>query len=248
MLDRPRFRLPGKEGFIEQLSIDCVIFGYRDRSLHVLVPKLNYRGELFTLPGGFVRQDESIDDAALNILKGRTGIEKIYLEQFQVFGDLARSTGPFMRDIVRENEERHGLEAGEVAWLMRRFVSIGYYALVNIAKVVPVKSEIDDSIDWHPLEALPNMVMDHNDIVAKALKALRNDLDRKLIGFNLLPERFTMQELRELYETVYNRAFTRSNFQKRMLDLGVLERLEKKFTGAANKAPYLYRFVLPEQG
>ncbi len=92
------------------------------------------------------------------------------------------------------------------------------------------------------------MVMDHNDIVAKALKALRNDLDRKLIGFNLLPERFTMQELRELYETVYNRAFTRSNFQKRMLDLGVLERLEKKFTGAANKAPYLYRFVLPEQG
>ncbi|MBC6993476.1 NUDIX domain-containing protein [Neolewinella lacunae] len=248
MQDGPRFRLPEKEGFIEQLSIDCVIFGYRDRSLHVLVPKLNFRGGLSTLPGGFVRQDESIDEAALNILKGRTGIEKIYLEQFQVFGDLERSTGPFMRDIVRENAERHGENAGEVAWLTRRFVSIGYYALVNIAKVVPVKSEIDDSIDWHPLEALPAMVMDHNKIVAEALKALRNDLDRKLIGFNLLPERFTMQELRELYETVYDRAFTRSNFQRRILDLGVLERLEKKFTGAANKAPYLYRFILPDQG
>ena len=86
------------------------------------------------------------------------------------------------------------------------------------------------------------MIMDHNLMVDRALETLRRNLDEKLIGFNLLPETFTMRELQELYEAVYNKPFARNNFQKKILDLNVLERLEKKFTGAANKAPYLYRF------
>lgn len=84
--------------------------------------------------------------------------------------------------------------------------------------------------------------MDHNEMVDAALETLRQNLDQKLIGFNLLPETFTMREVQELYEAVYDKPFARNNFQKKMLDLNVLERLEKKFTGAQNKAPYLYRF------
>ena len=86
------------------------------------------------------------------------------------------------------------------------------------------------------------MIMDHNEMVNFALESLREKLDEKLIGFNLLPETFTMKEVQELYEAVYNKPFARNNFQKKMLDLNVLERLEKVYTGAANKAPYLYRF------
>ena len=86
------------------------------------------------------------------------------------------------------------------------------------------------------------MMHDHNEILTFALEALRQNLDQKLIGFNLLPETFTMREVQELYEAVYDRPFATNNFQKKILDLQVLERLQKKYTGAANKAPYLYRF------
>jgi len=101
---------------------------------------------------------------------------------------------------------------------------------------------LDASVGWYNVKELPKMIMDHNEMVAAALEALRQNLDQKLIGFNLLPETFTMREVQELYEAVYDKPFARNNFQKKMLDLNVLERLEKKFTGAQNKAPYLYRF------
>jgi 8-oxo-dGTP diphosphatase len=127
-------------------------------------------------------------------------------------------------------------------WLDHRFISIGYYALVDINTVIPKKAELDKVIDWRGVKDLPDLIMDHNDIVAKALENLRQNLDQKLIAFNLLPETFTMKEVQELYEAIYDKPFARNNFQKKILDLNVLERLEKKFTGAANKAPYLYRF------
>ena len=129
-----------------------------------------------------------------------------------------------------------------MTWLTRRFISIGYYALVDINKVDPRKSEIDEAIEWQDCRQLPALIIDHNEIVSCALDTLRSNLDQKLIGFNLLPETFTMKEVQELYEAIYDKPFARNNFQKKMLDLNVLERLEKKFTGAANKAPFLYRF------
>ena len=127
-------------------------------------------------------------------------------------------------------------------WLSSRFISIGYYALVDIRQVNPTKNDLDVSVDWYSIDQLPPLIMDHKEIILEGLKSLRQHLDEKLIAFNLLPETFTMRELQEVYEAVYDKAFARNNFQKKMLDLNVLERLEKKFTGAANKAPYLYRF------
>ena len=127
-------------------------------------------------------------------------------------------------------------------WFTRRFISIGYYALVDITKVTPQKIEIDESIHWYDIQELPELIMDHREMVEKALHTLRRDLDEKLNAFNLLPDTFTMKEVQRLYESIYDRPFVRSNFQKKILGLEVLERLGKQFTGAANKAPYLYRF------
>ena len=236
---------PSEQDYIQQLSIDCVIFGYEDKQLKVLLPKLNFEGDFWALPSGFIRQNEGIDQAARRILEGRTGIKDIYLEQFRVFGDAERSNLSFLERLIELNEEKLGdrrFNRKELEWITRRFISIGYYALVDIHKVVPQKNEIDESIQWYDIKRLPPMLMDNNQMVEKALETLRLNLDQKLIAFNLLPDTFTMQEVQGLYEAIFDRPFARNNFQKKILDLNVLDRLEKKFTGAANKAPYLYRF------
>ncbi|WP_207507083.1 NUDIX hydrolase [Telluribacter humicola] len=236
---------PSEQNYIQQLSIDCVIFGYQNKQLKVLVPKLIFKGDFWALPSGFIYQNESIDEAARRILEGRTGFKDIYLEQFRVFGETGRSSRQFLERLVELNQGDLGAERfnnQEFEWFTRRFISIGYYALVDINKVTPQKNNIDESIDWYDIKHLPDMIMDHHEIVARALDTLRLNLDEKLIAFNLLPETFTMKEVQELYEAIYDKPFARNNFQKKILDLNVLERLEKKFTGAANKAPYLYRF------
>ena len=234
------------ENFISQLSIDCVIFGYEQKELKVLISKFKFGKDSWVLPGGYIKKSESIEKAAARVLHERTNLENIYLEQFRVFGDENRIVGsPFNEVLKRElplfDAERFNEEV--IAWKTGRFVCIGFYALVDISKVNPQTGEFDEFLEWRSFKDIPKMVHDHNEILNFALEALRQHLDEKLIGFNLLPETFTMREVQELYEAVYDKAFTQSNFQKKMLDLNVLERLEKKFTGAQNKAPYLYRFV-----
>jgi 8-oxo-dGTP diphosphatase len=236
---------PSEQNYIQQLSIDCVIFGYQEKQLNVLITKLNFRGDFWALPGGFILQDEGIDEAARRILEERTGIKDIYLEQFRVFGQARRSSLAFWERMIQLNEAELGdkqFNRKEFDWITRRFVSIGYYALVDINKVVPQKNAIDEFINWYSINELPPMIMDHNQIVTSAVETLRGNLNQKLIAFNLLPETFTMREVQELYEAIVDKPFARNNFQKMILDLNVLERLEKKFTGAANKAPYLYRW------
>lgn len=238
-------RLFDEQNFIQQLSIDCVIFGYKDKELKVLVSKIKIEAPVWTLPGGFIKQEESINDAAERILEERTGLKDIFLEQYRVFGEPSRINHEIfdnLNKLKKEWVEKGILDDNSVNWLAKRFVSIGYYALVDINKVSPQTGMLDDSVDWFNTKELPSMIMDHNQMVSIALETLRQNLDQKLIGFNLLPETFTIKEVQELYEAVYDKPFARNNFQKKILDLNVLERLEKKFTGAANKAPYLYRF------
>lgn len=241
---------PSEQGYIQQLSIDCVIFGYRDKQLYVLVPKLHFKGDFWALPSGFVYQDEDIDEAARRILEDRTGIKDIYLEQFQVMGKAGRNNKAFMDRLIELNPilmdriRGEGQPGGrEYDWFTRRFVSIGYYALVDMSRVVPQKTALDEVIQWCEVKQLPELIIDHNEIIEKALEFLRLNLDQKLNAFNLLPETFTMKEVQELYEAIFDKSFARNNFQKKILSMNALERLEKKFTGAANKAPYLYRFL-----
>jgi 8-oxo-dGTP diphosphatase len=233
----------GIENYLPQISIDCVIFGYQQKELKVLVAKLNFGEDLWSLPGGFIKKSESIDLAANRILKERTGLEDIYLEQFKTFGEAER--------VVGGEDNQKMIEAlltvftpTEVEWLTNRFISIGYYALVDIKKFHPkALGEFEQEVAWRNISEAPQLIYDHNEILTSALAALQQDLDHKLIGFNLLPETFTMRELHDLYETISDRQILHNNFQKKMLTLNVLERLQKKYTGAANKAPYLYRFI-----
>ena len=233
------------EDYIAQLSIDCVIFGYKNKELKVLISKLSYADNLWSLPGGYILQTEGIDGAASRILKERTGLDNIYLEQFRAFGGQDRIIGSEFRDLVRtglRNFDSNRFDDEAIDWVTSRFVCIGYYALVDLNKVEPRIGEFEEFLKWVSIAELPNMTHDHNTIVAAAHKALRQNLDEKLIGFNLLPEEFTMREVKELYEAVYDKEFPMNNFQKKILGLNVLERLGKKFTGAQNRAPYLYRF------
>jgi hypothetical protein len=231
--------------YINQVSIDCVIFGYQQKKLKVLVPKLKMKADLWTLPSGFILQEESIDQAARRILEERTGIAEVYLDQFRVFGDVPRTSKNMIERLAELNRDLIqgvNLDPAYLEWLKQRFISIGFFTLVNADLVVPSLAFFDESAEWYEIGNLPTLVLDHGEIISKGLDALRLNLDHRLPSFNLFPEKFTMKELQELYEAVYDRPFRANNFQKKMLDLNVLERLEKKFTGAANKAPYLYQF------
>lgn len=231
----------GTEKYIANLSIDCVVFGYENQELKVLVAKSKFGDGFWNLPGGYIMKTESIENAASRILRVRTGLENIYLEQFRVFGHENRIIdSKFRAFLLAHLTEKYNRADAE--WMTDRFICIGFYALVEISKVNPQKGELDESLEWRSIKDVPEMMHDHNQILDDALEALRQNFDQKFIGFNLLPETFTMKELQELYETVYNKPFAMNNFQKKILDLNVLERLEKKFTGAQNKAPYLYRF------
>ena len=137
----------------------------------------------------------------------------------------------------------NGLTPQEDHWLLRRFLTVGYYALVDYTRAVPIPDQLSDRCEWYELNNLPELMLDHKDIVQKALKTLRANLDQKLIGFNLMPVSFTMQDLQSLYETVLGEKLLRTSFQRKMLNLGILERFEKKYSGGAHKAPYLYRFA-----
>jgi 8-oxo-dGTP diphosphatase len=234
-----------QDKYLPHLSIDCVIFGYQKKELKVLISKLKFGKGAWSLPGGYVMRTEGIDKAASRILKERTNLKNIYLDQFRVFGDENRIVNHKFKKIIKQELKKQGkpFNSGAIEWMTSRFVCIGYYALVNINKVNPQIGEFDEYLEWRNVHDVPpKMTYDHNEIITFALEALRQNLDQKLIGFNLLPETFTMKEVQELYEAVYERPFAINNFQKKILDLHVLERLEKKFTGAQNKAPYLYRF------
>jgi 8-oxo-dGTP diphosphatase len=241
MKDKNKMKKFGTEKYISNLSIDCVIFGCENKELKVLIAQNKINIDFWNLPGGYILKTESIESAASRILKERTGLENIFLEQFRVFGHENRIIQSKFRELLLPHFTEKYNEA-DAEWITNRFICIGFYALVEINKVTPKIGELDALLEWRSIKDIPEMMHDHNEILSYALKALRQDLDQKLIGFNLLPETFTMKELQGLYEAVYDREFAMNNFQKKILDLNVLERLEKKFTGAQNKAPYLYRF------
>src|SRR6185436_16331039 len=148
--------------------------------------------------------------------------KNIYLEQFRVFGDEHRIVDSDHNELIKselKKFDKQRFDAETTKWITSRFVCIGYYALVDINKVNPHPGESEERLEWRSIWDIPKMTHDHNDIIAFALEALRQNLDRKLIGFNLLSETFTMKEVQELYEAVYDKPFARNNFQKKILDL-----------------------------
>ncbi|UWX55542.1 NUDIX hydrolase [Maribacter litopenaei] len=225
------------QDFIQNISYDSVIFGFNGSQLKILI--LEYHNtEYFALPGGFVKMDESLDDAVKKGVSQRTGLEDIYLEQFYTFGSLERSDPGVMDKILTENN----LDMEKYGWMLGRFLSIGYYALINYEEVSLKPDELSDSINWYSIDELPPLMMNHKEMVKKALEVLRNNLDRKIVGMNLLPHKFTMKQLQQVYEAILGEKLRRTTFQRKMLSMEILVRHEKLFQGKAHKAPYLYSF------
>ena len=225
------------KNFIPNLSFDCVIFGFNGKLLKILILEYQNTG-VYALPGGFIEIGQSIDDAAKQGVKERTGLDNVYLDQFYIFGDVHRADSEHMKRILTANNDN----TEENSWMLERFNTVGYYALINYEEVTPTPDEYSDSIGWYAIDELPKLMMDHNNIVEKALKVLRNNLSEKLIGMNLLPSKFTMKQLQMVFEAVLDQKLRRTTFQRKMLSLDILERHEKLFQGKAHKAPYQYSF------
>ena len=236
--EKASIQLVSGTDILPSVSIDCVIFGFHEKQLKVMLLKFRHTN-LYALPGGFVDLKEDIDNAALRILARRTGVTNVYLEQFHTFGSYNRGDYGIHSQFMDAND----IAFDESHWLLKRYVSIGYYALVDFSKITPIADFMSDTVKWYDIHDMPALILDHSVIIEKALETLRRDLDHKLIGFSLLPDTFTMNQVQSLYETILDEKLVRSNFQRKMLSLKILERVDKKYSGAANKAPFVYRFV-----
>lgn len=223
--------------FIPGISIDCVIFGYHNKELKIMILEYKNSG-VFALPGGFVKKNEALNNAAKRVLEERTGLTDIYLNQFHTFGSLNRDDPKPMKKVLKQNNQ----EVSEDHFLLQRFISISYYALVDFIKVKPVPDFLSDSCKWYDTGNLPKLMLDHHLIFKTALEHLRNNIDRKIVGLSLLNDTFTMKELQNLYETILGKKQNRTSFHRKMMLSGKLKRLGKKKTGSAHRAPFLYRF------
>jgi len=231
------FLREGYQSYLSGVSIDNVIFGFHENQLKVLLLQSADKN-LFMLPGGFVGKNEHVDAAATRILKERTGLDDIFLQQFYAFGQPERASNKILLKTLKSLN----LKFDKEHWALQRFVTVGYYALVEYADVNPLPDAISISCEWHDLDKLPTLLMDHREIVKKALEEMRLKLNYQPIGYNLLPKEFTMKNLQSIYETILGRKLDRGNFNRKMISYGILDRKEKHYSGGAHKAPYLYSF------
>jgi 8-oxo-dGTP diphosphatase len=199
------------------VAVDCIIFGFDQEKINILLHKRKFEPYLggWSLFGGFLKESENLDDAAARILKSLTGFSGIYLEQLYTYGNIDRD---------RE-----------------RVISVAYYALINTDQYRSLEGGDYDAV-WLPLEQLPDLVLDHRVMVNKALRRLRRKAASEPIGFELLPEKFSLPRLQKLYEAIYGENFDKRNFRKKILSMGLLKKLEEKDKSGSKKGAFLFRF------
>lgn len=201
------------------LTVDCVLFGFDEGELKVLLIQRGvqpFKGQ-WALPGGFVRLNETLDDAARRELQEETGLKNVYLEQLYTFGAVDRDP--------RE-----------------RIVSVAYYALVKSAEHVAVGASDASDAQWHPVANLPKLAFDHREILKVALERLRNKVRYEPIGFELLPPKFTLSQLQHLYEAVLQTELDKRNLRKKILSMGLLVALDEQVRTGAHRPAQLFRF------
>ena len=200
------------------LSVDCIIFGFDQNKLKILIGRRNMdpgRGE-WSLYGGFVRNDESLDAAAQRTLLELTGLRNIYMSQVGAFGNIDRDPG-------------------------ERVVSVAYYALINV-KDYSERLRKQHGVEWVNIEDIPPMYSDHNAMIAKARKLIRQKIKTNPVGFELLPELFTLTQLQRLYEAVNGEPLDKRNFRKRIKDMDYIEKTELIDKQTSKRGASLYRF------
>ncbi len=194
---------------------------------------------MYGLPGGYISHEETIERAAEEVLKHRTGLDHIFLKQFKVYSDPVRSVlNPAVKALVQQNPD------ADMSFFEGRFVTVGFYALVEYTEVTPTPDPLSEACEWVNINEIHHTMLDHGEIIEGALKTLRRQLSYTPIGYNLLTKKFTMPELQRLYETILDRPLDRRNFQRKILSYDILNRLDEKRQGVAHKAPYLYEFNL----
>ena len=201
------------------LAVDCVVFGFDGGDLQLLLIRrgLEPFGKAWALPGGFVRIDETVDDAARRELAEETGLQRVFLEQLYTFGGITRDP--------RE-----------------RVVSVAYYALVAPAQHDAVAATDAAAVQWFPLSELPPMAFDHADIIDAALTRLRGKVTYQPIGFELLPAKFTLSQLQRLYEAILGENIDKRNFRKKVLSFDLLIALEEWRRDGPHRPAQLFRF------
>ncbi len=201
------------------LTVDCVVFGFEDSKLNILLIRRGlapFKGR-WALPGGFVNVEESLDDAARRELMEETGLKNVFLEQLGAFGAVDRDP--------RE-----------------RVVSVAYYALVKPQDHRTLASTDADAAEWFPLDAVPPLAFDHQSILVEAIERLRTKIRHRPIGFELLPDKFTLTMLQQLYEAVLDHALDKRNFRKKLLSFDLLIPLKEKHREGSHRPAQLYRF------
>jgi 8-oxo-dGTP diphosphatase len=201
------------------LTVDCVVFGFDEAELKVLLIRRGlapYKGK-WAMPGGFVRVDETVDEAARRELLEETGLKDVFLEQLYTFGTVNRDP--------RE-----------------RVVSVAYYALVELAKHPATGASDASEAAWFPAAQPPALAFDHADILQTASQRLRGKVRYEPIGFELLPEKFTLSQFQHLYEAVLQTEVDKRNFRKKILGMGLLIPLKEQVRTGAHRPAQLFRF------
>lgn len=227
------------DSILKEVSIDFVIVGFQANRLRVLL--LKWKGtEKWSLPGGRIYVDEPISVAAVRTLEERTGLKNVFLRQFNTFGNTQRYLHYSREETLGYVKQAIGEDILQLQNLPRT-VSVGYYALVDIEKVVAKPDFYTDECSWWDVSDVPKLLFDHNEMIEVALQTLRREIRHQPVG-NLLPEKFTMNELQNLFQGILDTELDRRNFHKMMTGYDFLIKLEEKRVGGANRAPHLYRF------
>jgi ADP-ribose pyrophosphatase YjhB (NUDIX family) len=198
------------------LAVDCIIFGYDilEKEIKLLLFKriVEPAKGRWSLAGGFVDKNESLDDAASRILRKLTGLESVYMKQLYAYGETDRDPGD-------------------------RVISVAYFALITIRDINKELAE-QNGVSWRSLSRLPDLIFDHPLMVKHALTDLQNQIKIRPVGFELLPEKFTLVQLQDLYEAIYQRKIDKRNFRKKILSMGILEKLDEKERETSKKGAY----------
>lgn len=200
------------------VSVDCIIFGFHEGELNLLLLKRNFEPAMgeWSLMGGFVQENESVDDAAKRVLAELTGLEQVYIEQVGSFGDVNRDPGG-------------------------RVISVAYYALINIDEYDRELVHQHNAF-WVGIDNLPPLIFDHLQMVQKARVLMQKKASIEPIGFNLLPKLFTLSQLQRLYEAIYGEPIDKRNFRKRIAEMDYIEKTDKKDKTGSKRSAALYQF------
>ena len=200
------------------LAVDCIIFGFDKEGLKILLIKRDFEPEKgkWSLIGGFLKKEEVLDNAAIRILDSYTGLQDIYMEQLHAYSEIDRDP-------------------------VERTISVAYYALINIENH---NAELIQNYhaQWFSVSNAPKLIFDHNIMLIHAIRRLRYRTSIKPIGFELLPEKFTMRQLLELYEAILSKELDKRNFISKINSLDILIKLEEKDMMSSRKGSYLYTF------